>query len=120
MERHRLYHAKHSGFNQIAGLAWMYGFRNLPHVTRHSNKDRHDAGIKKRILDGEFDLVIYSYTENEPVSRRWYWNEIQRMIPKERRIFLHHNDDVGDPDPGSMESCQHGTVFKREMHDTGC
>jgi hypothetical protein len=120
MEKFRLEQARNSGHAQIPGLAWFYGFRNLPHVTRHSHKDRHDNEIKKRILAGEFDLVIYTYTENEPMQRRWYWSEIERAIPKERRVFLHHNDDVGDPDYGSGESCKHGWLFKREMHDVGC
>jgi hypothetical protein len=120
MEKFREHQNRISGRKVIPGLAWMYGFRNLPHIVRQSGKSRHDGEMKKRILAGEFDLVVYSYTENEPVERRWYWHEVSKMIPKQRRIFIHHNDDVGDPDMGSRISCQHGTVFKREMHDVGC
>jgi hypothetical protein len=120
MEDFRMDRQRQSGHKQIPGLAWFYGFRNLPHITRHSNKGRHDSDIRRRILDNEFDLVIYTYTENEPMSRRWYWNEVSRVVPKERRVFLHHNDDVGDPDRGSAESCKNGWLFKREMHDVGC
>jgi hypothetical protein len=117
LRRERANRANHK---VIPGLAWMYGFRSDPRVINHTNADRNDATIQQRILAGEFDLVIYSYTENEPISKRWYWNEISKAIPKERRVFLHHNDDAQDPDRGSEESCHHGWLFKREMRDVTC
>jgi hypothetical protein len=120
LESFRVQQTKDSGHGVIPGSAWFFGFRNYPHVTRHANRDRNDAEIKSRISAGEFDLVIYTYTENEHSSRRPYWHEVSEAVPKERRIFLHHNDDVMDPDPGSAMSCTDGTLFKREMHDSGC
>lgn len=104
----------------VAGLIWQYGFREFPFLAKHDRSGRNDPRVAKQILDGEFDLVIYTYVEGEPVQRKPYWNAVSQALDKSRIIFVNHNDDVGDPDYGIMESCRHGTVFKREMHDSHC
>lgn len=112
----------------IAGLAWQYGFRVNPRVVEHhDSRDTHDKSIAKRILDGEFDLVIYTFgvsfigmEDTSPTSMP-FWGAVSRTLDKSRIAFVNANDWVHmDPESGARAQCAHGFIFKRELHATTC
>ena len=111
--------AEVSSGRTVAGLAWFYGFRVDPRVVTHVPGG--SDNLSKLIRAGEFDVVIYAFVErHQQCATHPYWGDVTHAIPKSRRAFIMHDDDWGDPDSGSMDCCQHGFLFKREMKDIGC
>ena len=107
------------------GKGWLYGFHLDPRVVDVSTASKNDTGVSRRIRgnaqSNEFDLVVYSYLEEEPIHTLHYWRDVEVGFPDKRlRVFVHHNDDVGDQMSATMEAAEHGWVFKREMSDVPC
>lgn len=107
------------------GLLYVFGMRVTPPKIVH-----HDAEVRQRILNKEYDLVIYPWTVHgvpgtdvRPVltKDKPFWAEVSAVLPASRIVFVDTTDDVfNDPDEVLRDMCGKGHIFRRSLHDVDC
>ena len=106
------------------GLLYTYGLRRLD-----PNPPGDDlADIRARILNHEYDLIIYPWTvhpdrnvKGEFLKDRLLWEEVSTVYLPPEIVFVDTTDDLYfDPTPVLMEMCGKGTIFRRSLHDKEC
>jgi hypothetical protein len=122
----------------MVGAGFQFAFRLDPRVVDPDFiESRDDAVLKRRILDGEFDVILFAKASEGPTP---YLAEARSRVAAERAAGIPYptttsssqrggglalgtyvwEDQMEEFDQTTWDACEYGPVFLREMTDREC